>query len=98
MSYAPGATAHIVGNFSDNIDGDPINPLNLKLHVTDPELVVTTYEYPGTIVKVANGDFYCNHPLPFSGDWHYRWDADDMACKDRLMHVERSRVLEAMAA
>lgn len=61
-----------------NSAGAAADPGALRLKVKKPDDTVTTYTYgvAPEIVKDSVGNYTATIPLPTSGAWYYRWEAD----------------------
>ncbi len=76
--YEYGNAVTIYGNY-DDVDDNPYDPTVVKVVVTSPAQVATTYVYTvdPEVVKLSVGRYSMDIILPAVGAWYYRWYTDD---------------------
>jgi hypothetical protein len=74
--YSSGNDIVLSVAFIDEATGAYIDPSDVRLKITTPAGVVTTYVY-GTdpVVKTATGKYTYTVLANVAGTWYYRWEA-----------------------
>lgn len=71
-TYNIGDLLRLKATFTD-IAGVEADPTAITLKVKAPSGTVTTYTYPGTVVRQSTGVYYYDFPVTASGTHFYNW-------------------------
>lgn len=71
-SYNQGDLIRIQATFKD-LNGNLVDPTTVTLKVKVPAGTVSTYSYPGTVVRSSLGVFYYDLAVSAAGTHHYNW-------------------------
>jgi uncharacterized protein YfaS (alpha-2-macroglobulin family) len=73
MRYANGSSVRVSGTFRNTDTQALQDPDVVKLDLTTPAGVLTTYTYPTGITKAGTGQYYATVDANADGNWTYRW-------------------------
>jgi hypothetical protein len=95
--YDLGDVARVSVEFTDHLTGAFVDPALVKVKVTSPSLVITTYTHPtAEIVKDAVGKYRTDVFLDEPGEWVVRWEGrtTNRAAEEVPIHARASKFYE----